>query len=758
MGFGTGDLGMGISFTLQDNFSNNSEKIRSGMLGLTDTVDKLGAKSFIFNEINQAVTNLTGVLSQFTDEYVSLDKEVKNIGTLGVENFEEFAQLATKLSKEVPDSAAKIAQGVYDSISAGISGTNQEIIDFTAVASKAAVAGMSDTQSAVNGLTSVMNAYKMETSQAGTVADTFFGAIKLGKTTFNEMNRALANVIPAASAAGIQFDEVAGSIAQMTALGVPTAMASTQIRQAIIELQKPGKDLEKAMNAAGLSVENIGDTLREQGLLKTLQQVQEGSASLGKSLTQSFSSSEAASAALLLTGENAERANKTLAGVRAEIAANAASKAFDVAAESMDVKYRIFLNKVQAGFNWFFDQIGQGAVMGLQAFNQFAPTITALLPLFSLLQMAQKAVAASQLWTTITTKGLSVGLKGLAVSAWSALAPLLPLIAAVAAVVAIGWAGYEAIASFKEVMAGGEAESGFMGWLQKIGGVVMGLVEIWQSWDGETWQLSASMQQALEKIGILDFVLNVGTWLVRLKTLMSSVWDSLYEGFQFARGMFNQIMEAVSPITGVFDSFSFSVDGTSSSLEIWSTVGRALGKVIKFLLLPLFGLVTMAVVSMKLAFGALTWVLRGLIGIVSWVADVFMDMYTTVAWIITDLFSNAGMGIVDAIKQGLLAGWDGLVALLLGLIKELPFAGEIMDLFGIGGEANLQVQGAQMNAQPSAIGQQMAVNYAAQNNNPAVVFDKSTTKTEQVNVNLQIGEEQVKRVVNLANEEEDARS
>lgn len=331
-----------------------------------------------FAAFTQNLQTAVQSLSAFTAPFVELDKQVKNIGTLGTKNFQEFTKLSLDLSKKVPDDAATIAAGAYNAISAGITGTNEEIIQFVEVASKVAVAGVSDTNSAVNGLTSVLNAYKLTAADAGTASDTFFAAIKLGKTSFNEMNAGLANVIPAASAAGVKFDEVSAAIAQMTALGVPTSQATTQIRGAIIELQKPGGPLAATMAKIGLNAGNIAQEIKSKGLISTLQRVQVAAASSGKSLTQVFSSSEAASAALLLTGDNAERAVAMLEGVRNEVAASAATGAYEVAATGIEVKSRIIANKIQAFFSGVFQQLGDGAIIALDAFNRVGPALLGL--------------------------------------------------------------------------------------------------------------------------------------------------------------------------------------------------------------------------------------------------------------------------------------------------------------------------------------------------------------------------------------------
>lgn len=355
---------------------------------------KFDAQSFFF--MQQAIEGVANSLSNLSAPFVELDKQVKNIGTLGVENFEEYGKRALELSKTVPDSAATIANGIYNAISAGVTGTQDEIMKFIEQSGKAAVAGLSDTNAAVNLSTSVMNAYKLQLSDAGKVFDTVFAGIKLGKTTFEELNQATASVIPTAVALKVPFSEVTALIAQMTALGVPTSQAATQIRAAMAEIQKPGKDLAEVMNNVVVSIDGVAQNLSASNIVKAveggnsfsqiLQDIQVSAAGMGKSLTQVFGSSEAASAALLVTGENAERMNETLKGVYKEIENNAAGKAYEIAAEGIEVRTKLLLNTVTAGFSNIFSFLGDGFNIFVQSTAQLAPTITSLTGSIALLK------------------------------------------------------------------------------------------------------------------------------------------------------------------------------------------------------------------------------------------------------------------------------------------------------------------------------------------------------------------------------------
>ncbi|MDA0004918.1 phage tail tape measure protein [Brachyspira hyodysenteriae] len=137
-------------------------------------------------------------------------------------------------------------------------------------------------------------------------SDIMFQTLKLGKTDFTQLSKSLFNVIPTASALGVKFEDIGAGIAVMTAQGTPTSVATTQIRQALVELNKEGSTTDKTFREiAGKSFKEFieqGGTLQE-----ALQMLAEKAAESGKDISSMFSSVEAANAALALSGKNASK-------------------------------------------------------------------------------------------------------------------------------------------------------------------------------------------------------------------------------------------------------------------------------------------------------------------------------------------------------------------------------------------------------------------------------------------------------------------
>lgn len=78
----------------------------------------------------------------------------------------------------------EVMPALYQSISAGVPSSN--VFDFMQIASDAALGGVTDLETAVDGITSVTNAYGSEVIDAATASDVMFTAVKLGKCLVGE--------------------------------------------------------------------------------------------------------------------------------------------------------------------------------------------------------------------------------------------------------------------------------------------------------------------------------------------------------------------------------------------------------------------------------------------------------------------------------------------------------------------------------------------------------------------------------------------
>ena len=219
-------------------------------------------------------------------------------------------QTKDKLSKDVLDLSQKYGQAadnisasMYQALSAGVAAN--DVKGFLDVAQQATIAsGLNDTAIAVDGISSVVNAFGAKNISAKKASDLMFTAVRKGKTTFGEMASSIAQVSPVASSLGVQFSDLTAVVATMTAKGTPTSETMTQMKAAFSEFSKGSSKASKEFKAA--TGKSFKDFIAQGGNLQTaMQALDQHAQKSGKNINEFFGSVEAGSFALSVTGKNA---------------------------------------------------------------------------------------------------------------------------------------------------------------------------------------------------------------------------------------------------------------------------------------------------------------------------------------------------------------------------------------------------------------------------------------------------------------------
>lgn len=225
----------------------------------------------------------------------------------------EFKKEIMDLSSQTGESATGLSEALYQTISA--TNDTENAMGYVGIAAKAAKGGFTDTETAVDGLTSVMNAYGMEGEESmQTVADMMLKTQNMGKTTMGELSNSLYNVIPTASSLGVGFEEVSAAMATMTSQGTPTSVATTQLRQMMVELSKEGGKTSETFKK--ISGKSFSEFIKQGGSVQeALGMMEEHASNNDLALKDMFGSVEAGNAAMQLTGEGAKKFDESLKGM-----------------------------------------------------------------------------------------------------------------------------------------------------------------------------------------------------------------------------------------------------------------------------------------------------------------------------------------------------------------------------------------------------------------------------------------------------------
>lgn len=188
-----------------------------------------------------------GASVKLASDYTDAVAKVGTVADLQSVSLEKLRDDMLQLSTETGRGAGEIADATYQAISASVD--TADAVSFVGTSVGLAKAGFLETADAVDVLTTIINAYGLEASDAGRLSDILIQTQNDGKTTVNELSQSMGQVIPLASAYGVNIENLAASYAQLTKNGVATAQAGTYLKSMLNELGDSGSDVGEILKS-----------------------------------------------------------------------------------------------------------------------------------------------------------------------------------------------------------------------------------------------------------------------------------------------------------------------------------------------------------------------------------------------------------------------------------------------------------------------------------------------------------------------------
>lgn len=163
---------------------------------------------------------------------------------------EQLKQGVIDLSNKTGMSTNELNESLYQAISGSVD--TAKAVEFLDVAVKAAKGGFTETATAVDGLTTVLNSYGLEADKAKDISNQMLITQNLGKTTFGELASAVGKVTPIAANLGVTTQELFSSLASTTAQGLATSESVTALKAAMSNIIKPSKEAAEAAEILGI--------------------------------------------------------------------------------------------------------------------------------------------------------------------------------------------------------------------------------------------------------------------------------------------------------------------------------------------------------------------------------------------------------------------------------------------------------------------------------------------------------------------------
>lgn len=304
----------------------SSKKSRDGIKELQGVLASAGIAATL-NEIKNGFFDCSEAAAQFETSTAM----VATIADTSQKSLSSISKEVRTYSNETGEAASDMAEATYQAISASVN--TADAAAFAGTATKLAVGGFTSATTAVDVLTTAINAYSLAASDATQLSDYLITTQNLGKTSVDQLAQSVGKVIPLASAYNVQMDNLSSAYAVLTANGIATAESGTYLKSMLNELGDTGSGVsEVLLNSTGKTFAQ----LMEQGyslgdVMAMLGNAVDGDSTAFNAL---WNSTEAGIGALSLFNAGADKYNSVLESMRTS--AGATEKAYSTMADTTD--------------------------------------------------------------------------------------------------------------------------------------------------------------------------------------------------------------------------------------------------------------------------------------------------------------------------------------------------------------------------------------------------------------------------------------
>ena len=656
-----------------DEVSSRAGNLASS-LGKTmqDAGSKISSVGKSIAPVSAAVGGALGIstksASDFTDGMAKMstlfDTTKVNVGTLS----KEFIGL----SNETGRSATELAEAGYQALSASV--PVEKLGGFVKTSANLAKVGFTDTATAVDVMTTAINAYGMETEDADKIANNLVRTQNLGKTTVNELASSMGKIIPTASSMNVNLDNLCTAYVSLTKQGIATAEATTYTNSMLNEMGDSGTTV------GGILKDQTGKSFQElmadgYSLGDVLAILQTYANDTGTNFNELWGSAEAGKAAIALLNGGADEFNSTLAemGGTTDLIGEGLEKL-----DTPSAKVSKALNQVK----------NSGIELGSAFLTALIPAITTGANIvekattwFSGLDNGTKTVIATVMaLLAALSPVLIVGGKII-----SGIGSIITVISSIAGVVStvIGFITGTVIPAIGAVIAA-------VGWVPiAIAGIITAIVLLWNKCDWfregviAIWEAIKSAAIAVWS-AIKDFLINLWDGIVQvgkaifegLGSILSTCWDAVKTVFitvwtaikDFLAGLWDGIVQiGKTAFEGLASFFSTCWDTVKTVfITVWTAISTFFGTVwdgIKSIVTTVVGAIqTFLTAVWNTIKVVLTAALNG-------IKTVFSTVWNSIKTVVTT--------VVNAIKNFITTAWNAIKSTITGVqnvIKAVVFA------------------------------------------------------------------------------------
>lgn len=345
-------------------------QIAQGWVKITGAIKQIAVGNIIAGVFEKLTSSVTGAFGKINTAISDFEGGMTNVFTqmddASIEQFGEKMKEGAKQVSELGFAMNDVTKSMFDAVSAGIAaGDSVAFMNEAAVLAKGGVTSLS---TAVDGLTTIINAYDLDASEATHISEAFFTTSKFGKTTVDELASSIGKAAPIAKSLGISYQELLSAGSALTLSGIQTKEAFNYLKAAFSNLLKPSAEAEVVLKKFGIP---IGATaIKAAGFSETLAKLNEVIKSHPDEIAKAITSVEGLTAIQALSGKGLERYNDILKETMTDTGANSSlQKAYQKQMES----YPNIMAAAKEKLNTFAVTLGE----------KLAPYIKEIVPMIS---------------------------------------------------------------------------------------------------------------------------------------------------------------------------------------------------------------------------------------------------------------------------------------------------------------------------------------------------------------------------------------
>lgn len=288
--------------------------------------------------------------------------KVNTVAKLSQDQLAGVSDQVQQMFRKYPVTDAKIlTDGLYQIVSSGFGASEaMKILD---VSTQTAIGGFTTTETVVDALTSILNAYKDKNLDAGQTADVLARAVADGKIEMGELSQSIGGVVGIAATFGTSIEDVTAVLVRLSLGGIKTAEGVTALRSAIVNIIRPSNDFIKQFPELAKQFDET--RLKADGFVKFLTDFQKESGGSSEALKALFRDTQGYNGVVSLLKDNGVGLLEQQAKMRES--AGFVASAFAEVNRTADAQYQIIKNNLSSAFTELGEKIlpAVNAVLGV---------------------------------------------------------------------------------------------------------------------------------------------------------------------------------------------------------------------------------------------------------------------------------------------------------------------------------------------------------------------------------------------------------